>query len=360
LEAGEEAAMSKFPAIQFYIGDWMKDPALRSVSVAARGLWIDLLCIMHESPRRGYLENAKGEPLSPLQISRMTGVHHNKVRSLLAELIEGGVASVTPPVTGQSLIQSLGGSLGVLLVSNRRMIRDETARQNGRDRQERFRNSHKTQDETQNSNADVTGNVTGDVTLLSHPAAFAVAFASSTASSVLSTQTTPNGVVSTEAVEARSVAATDPALVAGWLPIIRSRKKPPPGAQFVTVEGEYRYLVLRSQVDEWAETFPGVSVMQELREAKQWLLAVPTRRKTDAGIVKFIVSWLAREQDKSGGSGNGVHPGRSAEPVRSTFETVDERSNRIVAAALQRIDERDRQEAAANGSDAAHKPTGTH
>lgn len=332
--------MSKFPAIQFYVGDWMKDPALRSVSVAARGLWIDLLCIMHESPRRGYLENAKGEPLTELQISRMTGVNPKTVHRLIIELSKADVTSISDRSS----------------LCNRRMIRDESTRQLTRDRQERFRNSHKTQDEIPNSNADVTG----DVTPLSHPAAFAVAVASSTASSELSTQTTPNGVVSTETAEARSVAALDPALVAGWLPIIRSRKKPPPGAQFVTVEGEYRYLVLRSQVDEWVETFPGVSVMQELREAKQWLLAVPTRRKTDAGIVKFIVSWLAREQDKSGGNGNGVHPGRSAEPVRSTFETVDERSNRIVAAALQRIDERDRKEAAANGSDAAHKSTGTH
>ena len=86
--------MSKLPAIQFYVGDWMKDPALRSVSVEARGLWIDLLCIMHESPRRGYLENAHGEPLTPLQLGRMTGVHPNTVHRLLIELSEAdGVKS---------------------------------------------------------------------------------------------------------------------------------------------------------------------------------------------------------------------------------------------------------------------------
>ncbi len=47
---------SKLPAFQFYPGDWLKDPAVRSLPLEARGLWIDLLCIMHESDRRGYLE----------------------------------------------------------------------------------------------------------------------------------------------------------------------------------------------------------------------------------------------------------------------------------------------------------------
>lgn len=337
--------MSKLPAIQFYVGDWMKDPALRSVSVAARGLWIDLLCIMHESPRRGYLENAKGEPLTELQISRITGVHRNAVHRLMTELSLAGVMSVTPIVTGGSLVGSL--------VSNRRMTRDESVRQLTRNRQERFRKSHETKTETSNSNADITG----DVTPLSHPASSAVAFAVAFAPSKLSTQTTPNGVVSTEAnAGVRSAAALDPALVAGWLPIIRSRRSKSLNPQFVTVDGEYRYLVLRSQVDEWAATYPGVNVVQELREAKQWVMAAPARRKTDSGIVKFIVSWLAREQDKGGT--NGLHPGRSssAQPLRG-FETLDERSNRIVDAALQRIDERDHRAAEANGSDAQDKPS---
>jgi hypothetical protein len=44
----------KLPSFQFYPGDWMKDPALRSVSLEARGLWIDMLCLLFESGRRGY------------------------------------------------------------------------------------------------------------------------------------------------------------------------------------------------------------------------------------------------------------------------------------------------------------------
>ncbi len=43
----------KLPSFQFYPGDWMKDPALRSVSLEARGLWMDMLCLLFESVRRG-------------------------------------------------------------------------------------------------------------------------------------------------------------------------------------------------------------------------------------------------------------------------------------------------------------------
>jgi len=32
---------SKRPAFQFYPGDWRRDTALQSVSLAARGLWIE-------------------------------------------------------------------------------------------------------------------------------------------------------------------------------------------------------------------------------------------------------------------------------------------------------------------------------
>ena len=42
----------KLPSFQFYPGDWMKDPGLRSVSLEARGLWIDMLCLLFESGRR--------------------------------------------------------------------------------------------------------------------------------------------------------------------------------------------------------------------------------------------------------------------------------------------------------------------
>ncbi len=79
----------------FYPGDWMKDPALRSCSVAARGLWIDMLCLMFESDRRGYLQHVTGKPVTAEQLARMTGCSTDDVSQLLQELEDCGVFSRT-------------------------------------------------------------------------------------------------------------------------------------------------------------------------------------------------------------------------------------------------------------------------
>lgn len=43
----------KLPAFQFYTGDWLKDPQLSMCSPSTRGIWVDLLCAMHELGRCG-------------------------------------------------------------------------------------------------------------------------------------------------------------------------------------------------------------------------------------------------------------------------------------------------------------------
>jgi len=60
------------------------------------------------------------------------------------------------------------------------------------------------------------------------------------------------------------------------------------------------YPVNQLQVNEWKELYPAVDVEQQLRNMKGWLDSNPKRRKTKAGILKFITGWLAREQDKGG------------------------------------------------------------
>jgi hypothetical protein len=109
---GGVVRMGKLPSLQFYPGDWMKDPAVRSVTVAARGLWIDMLCLMHESDRRGYLQHATGRPVTSEQLARMTGCSASEVARLLRELEESGVFSRTED--------------GVIF--NRRMVLDEHKR----------------------------------------------------------------------------------------------------------------------------------------------------------------------------------------------------------------------------------------
>lgn len=60
------------------------------------------------------------------------------------------------------------------------------------------------------------------------------------------------------------------------------------------------YEVSQEQCQEWAGLYPAVNVIQQLRNMKGWLDANPTRRKTRKGVLRFINSWLAREQDRGG------------------------------------------------------------
>ena len=82
----------KRPAFQFYPADWRKDPALSACSLAARGLWIELMCIAHESGTYGVL-SINGKPMAPAQIARMVGESPSVVTKLLAELEDVGVFS---------------------------------------------------------------------------------------------------------------------------------------------------------------------------------------------------------------------------------------------------------------------------
>jgi hypothetical protein len=103
---------SKLPYFPFYAGDWLSDEKLRACSFAARGLWTDLLCLMHKNDRRGYLQ-LNGKPVDCEALARMTGGTTEEVSRLLAELFNAGVTSVSEH--------------GILY--SRRMTRDEYIRQ---------------------------------------------------------------------------------------------------------------------------------------------------------------------------------------------------------------------------------------
>src|SRR3990167_317280 len=85
--------MAKLPAFQFYPGDWMKDPELRSCSTFARGLLVDLLCLLHEAKSRGRFVWATGDPWTDEEIVQaLPGADPIDARLLaLTELLKRGV-----------------------------------------------------------------------------------------------------------------------------------------------------------------------------------------------------------------------------------------------------------------------------
>jgi hypothetical protein len=86
--------MAKSPGFWFFTGDWMKDPELRFCSLFARGLLVDLLCILFEAKEQGYASNPDGSPRTDEQIAdAVSGGSREEKLSALAELERSGVLS---------------------------------------------------------------------------------------------------------------------------------------------------------------------------------------------------------------------------------------------------------------------------
>jgi hypothetical protein len=86
--------MAKSPGFWFFTGDWMKDPELRFCSIFARGLLVDLLCILFEANEQGFASNPDGSPRTDEQIvDAIAGGGREEKLAALAELEKSGVLS---------------------------------------------------------------------------------------------------------------------------------------------------------------------------------------------------------------------------------------------------------------------------
>ena len=102
----------KRPASQYYWGDWRRDTALQACSLAARGLWHEMNCLMHDCEPYGHLMVGSA-PMKVAQLCRLAGVVVGEGEQLLAELESAQVFSRTD-----------GGA-----IYSRRMVRDEDLRE---------------------------------------------------------------------------------------------------------------------------------------------------------------------------------------------------------------------------------------
>jgi hypothetical protein len=107
--------VSSNPWLKFYPRDWRGDQALRAVSVAARGLWIEMLCIMHEASPYGHLILG-GRAVSNDVLARVSGLGAEECNTLVAELESAGVFSRTRKA----------------VIYSRRMVKDHSRSEKGR------------------------------------------------------------------------------------------------------------------------------------------------------------------------------------------------------------------------------------
>lgn len=103
--------MTTRPWMKFFTSDWRGAADLAGCSYAAKGLWIDALCLMHQSPKRGYLLSTNGTAIDTASLARLTCGEVGQVGLLLAELEGAGI---------------FGRDSGAIVC--RRMVREENAR----------------------------------------------------------------------------------------------------------------------------------------------------------------------------------------------------------------------------------------
>lgn len=106
----------KRPSFQFYPGDWRRDPGVQALDFHDRGVWFEILCLMHESDYYGAL-SLNGRPMPLAAASRILGLPEDELESTIQRLLDYGVATQDDD--------------GFLIC--RRMIRDERERQGQRE-----------------------------------------------------------------------------------------------------------------------------------------------------------------------------------------------------------------------------------
>jgi 5-methylcytosine-specific restriction endonuclease McrA len=109
----------RLPWFPFHTADWRGDLGVQTCSLAARGLWMDMLSIMHEAKPPGHLV-LNGRAMTVDELARLISSRPKEVEKGLAELERNRVFSRTAE--------------GVIF--SRRMVRDrvkrETASRNGK------------------------------------------------------------------------------------------------------------------------------------------------------------------------------------------------------------------------------------
>lgn len=106
--------MPKLPWLKFYPSDWQSDQALGMCGLAARGLWMEMLAIMHKATPYGHLV-VNGMKPSDEQLAALARAPADQIRALTQELESAGVFSRTRNGT----------------IYSRRMTKDDKRRNDG-------------------------------------------------------------------------------------------------------------------------------------------------------------------------------------------------------------------------------------
>jgi len=226
--------MARDPIIQFDTRAWITDPQLRMTSASTRGIWMDLLCFMRAAPQRGVIKGT---------IDQIVGLVGATTDDILLFINEARLTNfcdvtichddVTQDVTPESRLRH-----AIVTIENRRMVREEKAKENARLRQKMRR-------EKQSCHTDVT----------------------------LSTE--EEGVNTDKQQEEK-----------------KEKKK-----IFFCWDRHEFVDVTQEHLEQWAKAYPAIDVRTQILRAAAWQKANPKNRKKDCE--RFLNGWLSRAQDKA-------------------------------------------------------------
>lgn len=112
--------MNKLPWMKFYVDDWSNDTSLRRCSLATRGFWIEVIAAMWRDKQCGQIQGTVAE------LAKIVAGSRKIVAKAIAKLASTKSADVVELE-------------GVFTITNRRMRREWTRRENGRKRMGKLR-----------------------------------------------------------------------------------------------------------------------------------------------------------------------------------------------------------------------------
>ncbi len=106
----------------------------------------------------------------------------------------------------------------------------------------------------------------------------------------------------------------------------------PPVMVFPTSGKTTSWDLTQTKLDEYADSYPHLDLLAECRKARQWCIDNVAKRKTAAGMSKFLNGWLSRAQN-----GDGIRrPATNGAPAN--VSTADPRGNiQVMNAALEKM-----------------------
>lgn len=103
----------KLPSLHFYPGDWWKDAGVQLLDHHHKGIWFEMLLLMFESPKRGYLLKPNGQIFSSTELAKRLALDEKTCSTAIAKLVDEGVCRQHEDRT----------------LFNARMVKDEDIRQ---------------------------------------------------------------------------------------------------------------------------------------------------------------------------------------------------------------------------------------